>query len=116
MDFNTNIPRSMEQWPLGLKLSQTPTKCSCRFNGGPLHEPLEEPVLSVVNDKCSVHGVEAMRRLEKIALYPLRYGTSPERMAEVLASLPPIRETRRERVVRWFKWFLNFISRVDTWQ
>jgi hypothetical protein len=102
-----NFPRPMSQWPLGVKLSQTPTECSCRFNGGPLHAPLDEPVLSEVNDKCVAHGKDAERWREKIALYGIRYGTPPERMAEVLASMPQIRETRRERVIRWVRSVLH---------
>lgn len=107
MQPDMNFPRPMSQWPIGVKLSSTSLKCTCTFNGGPLHLPLDEPVLLVVNDRCPDHGTEACRRREKTMLYAFRYGTPPERIADVLASLPQTRETWRERIVRKIRSLLH---------
>jgi hypothetical protein len=86
---------SESKWPLGVLGSQVSQECTCTFDPISLHSS----VLAIVNPSCPEHGTAAMRRLEKIALYPLRYSASPEQVHAWVDANPPL--SRWQRFKRW---------------
>ena len=86
-------------WPIGLKASEVPSQCECTF------DPISpsESVLSAVNIECPCHGVDAQRRAEKLALYPMRYGMSNKALTQYLDQVEADRR-KRIRESRWKRW------------